>query len=491
MAISFNEIPAGILTPGVHVEFDNSQANQGLPVQPHKILVLAQKLAAGTAAANVPVLVTSAAQALALGGQGSMAHQMFERLKAADNLTESWLLPMDDAVAGAAAAGDITFTGPATAAGTINLYIGGRRVRAAVASADTATVIAAAVQAAIAADADLPVTAIVNGVDDAQVDLTARHKGENGNDIDLRFNYFQGEALPAGVGTTVVAMSGGTGNPDVNSAITAIGDEQYNSIVMPWTDAANLTALETELTDRFGPMTQNEGHAYAAASGTVGALGTLGDSRNSLNLTIMGTGSSPTPPHEWAASVASIAAKHGNIDPARPFQTLALPGMLPPAETARFTRSERNQLLVDGISTFTVDAGGVCQVERLITTRNLDALGIPDLSYLDVNTVLTLYRLRFQVRARISQKFPRHKLADDGNLIGPGNAVVTPKVIRAELIALAQDWIEVGLVEGIEQFKADLIVERDVSDPNRVNALLPPDLVNQLRFFAAMIQFRL
>jgi len=104
--------------------------------------------------------------------------------------------------------------------------------------------------------------------------------------------------------------------------------------------------------------------------------------------------------------------------------------------------------------------------------------------------VLTLYRLRFQVRARISQKFPRHKLADDGNLIGPGNAVVTPKVIRAELISLAQDWIEAGLVEGIEQFKADLLVERDQADPNRINALIPPDLVNQLRFFASMIQFR-
>jgi phage tail sheath gpL-like len=34
-------------------------------------------------------------------------------------------------------------------------------------------------------------------------------------------------------------------------------------------------------------------------------------------------------------------------------------------------------------------------------------------------------------------------------------------------------------------------VERDVVDPNRVNVLLPPDLVNQLRIFAALVQFRL
>jgi phage tail sheath gpL-like len=49
---------------------------------------------------------------------------------------------------------------------------------------------------------------------------------------------------------------------------------------------------------------------------------------------------------------------------------------------------------------------------------------------------------------------------------------------------------EAGLVENIDQFKADLIVDRDASDPNRVNALLPPDIVNQMRVLAAQVQFR-
>jgi hypothetical protein len=34
-------------------------------------------------------------------------------------------------------------------------------------------------------------------------------------------------------------------------------------------------------------------------------------------------------------------------------------------------------------------------------------------------------------------------------------------------------------------------VERDVNDPNRVNVLYPPDLINQLRVFAVLAQFRL
>ncbi|UGY21517.1 hypothetical protein HU675_0026175 [Bradyrhizobium septentrionale] len=49
----------------------------------------------------------------------------------------------------------------------------------------------------------------------------------------------------------------------------------------------------------------------------------------------------------------------------------------------------------------------------------------------------------------------------------------------------------VGLVENLAAFKQHLIVERDPNDPNRVNVLYPPDLINQLRIFAVLAQFRL
>jgi len=68
---------------------------------------------------------------------------------------------------------------------------------------------------------------------------------------------------------------------------------------------------------------------------------------------------------------------------------------------------------------------------------------------------------------------------------------VTPMVIRSELIALFREWEEAGLAEGFEQFKTDLIVERNGSDPNRVDAIIPPDVINQFRVFAGQVQFRL
>ena len=484
--LSFNEIAATIRTPGVFVEFDSSRALPGLPGQQHKILVIGQRLAAGTVAEGVPTLVTGADQAEGFFGRGSMIAAMFHALKAANPRTESWAIALDDDGGGAAAAGTITVTGPATAAGTIVLYIGGKRIKVAVASGDADSAIATAIDAAVNAETDLPVT---SGVAVAVVTLTARNKGVAGDYIDLRLNYYQGEAIPAGVGLAIVDMTGGTTNPDVATAITAMGDDQYHTIICAYSDAANLTALETELTRRWDGMTQIEGHAFIAHRGeTVGNLSTFGNARNAIQLTAIGTGDVPEAPWAWAAVVGGVDAKEP--DPARPRQTLALPGLKPPAEGTRFTRDERDILLFDGISTYTVGAGNVVRIERLITTYQTNAQSVADASYLDITTVRNLAYLRFSWRAMISIKFPRHKLADDGTEFAAGQAVATPEILKNETIALARNWEEAGLVEKVDQFIADLVVSRDGADSDRVNLIIPPDLVNGLRVVAAQIQFR-
>ncbi|NDY41251.1 phage tail protein [Dissulfurirhabdus thermomarina] len=491
MAISFNSIPVNLRTPGVYVEFDNSQAVRGLPGMPYRALLVGQRLAGGTVAELVPTRVSSADQARDYFGQGSMLAQMAAAWFAHNRSTETWAIALDDNPAGVAATGTLTVTGTATEAGTLNLYVGGGRVQVAVASGDSQDAVAAAIASAIGAAADLPASAAVDGVNTNQVNLTARHKGEAGNDIDLRVSYYQGEQVPAGLTVAVGAMSGGSGNPDLSGLITAMGDEWYNVIVLPYTDAASLTAMETELEDRWGPMRAIEGHAFAAAAGTQAAMSALGDSRNSPHVSIVATGGSPTLTWSYAAAVAAVVAYHANIDPARPFQTLPLAGVLAPAEADRFTQQERNLLLYDGISTTVVDAGGRVLIERLITTYTQNAFGTEDPSYLDVNTLLTLGYLRYSFRARFAQKYPRHKLADDGTRFGAGQAILTPKIAKAECFALFRQWEDAGLVENFDDFKANIIVERNATDPNRLDFVLPPDLINQLRVTAAQIAFRL
>jgi phage tail sheath gpL-like len=131
------------------------------------------------------------------------------------------------------------------------------------------------------------------------------------------------------------------------------------------------------------------------------------------------------------------------------------------------------------------------QIQRCVTTYRVNQWNQPDPSWLDVQTPATLaFIIRF-LRQRILQKFGRHKLADDGTPFGFGQAIVTPRIIKAELVAAYSELISIGIAENMAAFKNFLIVERDQNDPNRVNVLLPPDLINQLRIFAMLVQFRL
>lgn len=86
-------------------------------------------------------------------------------------------------------------------------------------------------------------------------------------------------------------------------------------------------------------------------------------------------------------------------------------------------------------------------------------------------------------------KFPRHKLANDGTNFSPGQAIVTPSIIKSEALAWFKAMEAMGLVEGFDQFKDEVIVERNANDADRVDMLMPPDLINGFRVLAAQIQF--
>lgn len=490
MTISFDDIPSALRVPFVAVEINSSRASQGPALLAYRALLIGQKTAAGTAAANSLHRVTSAEDVLTLAGRGSLLHRMAIAWFASNTMTELWIGVLADDGAGVAAAGTITVTGPATETGTIALYLGGERITVAVTDGDTDEEVATAIAAAITADLDLPVTAAAVA---EVVTVTNRQKGLTGNSYDLRDSYNDGEALPAGIALAYVQCTGGTTAPDLASLIAEMGDTWYQVIGNPYTDAASLTAIEAELASRFGSMRMIDGVAIASASGSFSALSTLGNTRNSQHSSIVAQpGINPlTPAYEYAAELAALTARYAAADPARPLQTLAMRHAMPPAEADRFTLEERNLLLYEGIATTKVGPGEVVQIERLITTYQTNAAGADDTAYLDINTPLTLLYLRYSWRVRIATKYPRHKLADDGVRFGPGQAVMTPKLMKVEALGWFRAMELLGLVEGYDQFKTDLVVARSEADPNRIEVLLPPDLINQLIVAASSIQFRL
>lgn len=488
MSISFNSIATDIRTPGQYVEFDGSRAIKGLPSLPHKALIIAPRLTTGDVAAATPFLITSATKGETGFGRGSVGSFMAKVFKKNNPYTELWGIGVADAGGGVAATGTAVFSGSSTAAGTLYFYIAGVRIPVTIASGRTAAQQGDDLVAALA-DYELPVTASNSS---GTVTFTARNKGTTGNKIDLRVNYNEGEALPAGTSCTLTQVGSvvaGSTDGSVSGAISAMGDVQYNTIVSAWDDDTNLDLIEAELLTRWGPMEQREGHCFAATKGSQGTMTTAGNLRNSYLSSVMGSGLSPTPTFSWAAAVAAQDAMQCEVDPMRPRTGLILAGCLPPALASTLTRTERNTLLTDGISTYKVDAGGNCVIERLITTYQLNASSIADTTYLDIMTVRGLAALRYTQRSRIATKFGRHKLADDGTNFGAGQAIVTPSIIRGELLALFKLWESVGWVEGYAQFKNDLIVERNATDRNRVDVLMSPDLINSLMVYAGQVQF--
>lgn len=496
--MALGTIPNDVRVPLVYIEIDNSQALSGNIAQDQNVLLFGQMTDAGADAGTAaPLTVTevpvSESAIDALFGVGSMMALAAKRYRKANSYTRTFALACGDIAAGAAAAGSHKFGGPATQAGTVSLLIAGQSLQVGVAASATAATIATNVAASINAKKNLPVTAAVDGTDTAKVNITAKWKGLTGNDIDLRHNYYAGEQLPPGVTITTVAMTGGSGAPDMAAMIAAMPDEWYNHIMMPFNDTASLNTLRDELLERWGPLKMSEAIAYAAFRGTYGETITFGEGRNDFLLSCMGTSKSPSPSWEFAASYCGIAAYHLAIDPARPLQTLALPGILAPAKADRFAFDERNNLLKSGIATHQIQPGDVVAIEREVSMYQLNSYGDPDPSYLDITTPATLGKMRYDIKVMVTNRYPRHKLADDNVLaqIDPAQPVVTPKLMEQAILEVALGWVTSGLMENFDLFKETLNVYRDTADRNRLNCVCHPDVVNQLRVFAALIQFKL
>jgi phage tail sheath gpL-like len=478
--------------PLFYAELDNSQANTATVQQ--RVLLIGQILAAGVATPNMPLLSAGVTDAQLQGGVNSNLALMTAAYRANDPFSELWYLPLSDAAGAAAASGTVTFTASATANGVLSLYVGDVRYQLPVTTTQTPAQLAAALAALINADPACPVTAAAAlGV----VTLTADNKGTIGNEIGLTLNYqgtAGGEATPTGLGVTLVPLSGGTINPTLTTALSNLGNMPFDFILCPYTDTTSLQAIQAFLNDqagRWSPLQQLYGHVFAAFRGTAAACTTFGAGFNDQHTSVLGFYGSPTPAWKVAAQWVAAMAPALQNDPGRPVQSLPIGGMLAPRPSDEFLLTTRNTLLWDGISTFSVGSDGTCRCENTITTYQKNAYGAPDDSYLEVETMFLLaFVLRF-MKGEVTSKYGRMKLAANGTRFAKGAPVVTPNIVRGGVIASYQDLEFQGYVQNSQAFAQALIVEQNAQNPNRLDVLWPGTLIDQLRIFALLAQFRL
>jgi len=492
MSVQFQNIPANLRVPLFYAEVNAGQS----PYQgPSRTLLIGQKTAGGSAPVNTPVILSGDPTQLA--GAGSMLTEMAVWARQNNPFGEIWMLPLADPP-GTTQTHTITIApGIAGNAGTISVYIGGEKVSIGVAPADTNATIAANLSAAInqgytkfGRQMAFPVIATVNA---NVITLTARNAGALAAKQSI-LTSLAGDEGPLQQYLTVAAAIAGTGVPALGAALAALGDQEFDYICSPYADRTSLDTIRDFLggtSGRWSSIQQIYGHYLTVMFDSFANLAAFGSGRNDPNVSILGVVDSPSPPWRWAAAYgARIAGDKnlgGEVDQAYrisvPVQTLDLVGIRPPASRVNwFGITQRNTLYQDGISGFRVQADGTVTLDRVVTTYQLNSYNQPDITWLDIETRLQMVYFVRYMRQRITQKYGRCALADDNPTGNPG--IVTAKILKAECVHVYSELEAGGLVENSDAFAKALVVERS-ADPNRINAYLPVDTVNQFRVFAA------
>ena len=490
MAVLFNEIPGNLRVPFFRAEFQPG----GTPFQSiARLLILGQKAAAGSVPANEPVSVRDG-QAPQLVGFGSMLHQMDNIVRNIAPVQEVWYGPLDDAGAGVAAQGKITVNSaalPVTYPRSVAFYFAGRRYRILVATTDTEDDVATKVDATIMADSYRPADSTINGVNANEVDLTARWKGTTGNTARLEYGIeVNGDDPLAYSLFTFTQMTGGAGDPEIDTILGNLAGEEFDWICAPYSDGINVGHALDYLNDSSGAwswLRQTYGHYLTVHYGDYATVQAFGLAQNSNHISTLPGYMFESPSWDYTAALGALAAKHLQSAPelSRPLQTLEMRGIKGPRKVSdRFGDAERQALYYDGISGVMHSRIGQVQLERVITMYRLNAWGDPDATYLDLNTMAqSMFGIRF-LRQKITNTYPRVALAGDD--AEPSPNVARPIDIRNTLIHGYEELCSptYSVFENPGLFADSLVVERNGQDANRVDAYLPLDHVNQLRIMA-------
>jgi phage tail sheath gpL-like len=453
----------------------------------------------GAGGANILVAVGSPALGAAMFGPGSMLSAMVNAFFAVNTTQLLYCLPVSDPAAGVHAAGSITFTNSTPSSGVWALYIADVLVQWESLSTDSGATCAADCVAAINAVPNSPVTASLISSGGDGVALTCNWKGLTGNDILIGLNYLGtngGQSTPAGWTATIVQPTAGAGEPVFTTAISNIQAIELDYVAMPYTDSGSMTVWSNEYgfssSGRWNYTRQQYGFIVNAMRDDYSDAITWGSAQNSpVMSTMIVEQGAPSPMYSWAAQYCGLAALGFTDDPARPLQTLEFITMLPAPLQNRFSQGELNNLTNSGFAVQGVAPSGNPMILREQTQYQFNSYGQGDTAFGLLTVLATLQELLKRMKAAITTKYPRVKLVPDGTKLGPGQAAVTPSIIKGELVAEFVAAMYDGLVADQTDFVNNLVVEIDDNNPNRIDVLWPPQLAGQLRQFTALAQFRL
>lgn len=431
-------VPISLKRPGMYLQVLFGASPSGAGGGPKKLLLLGNKTSSGSMTADTEikrVLVDD--EAVTYAGEGSELHLMVKAARVEYPFVELYILAVTEA-SGSKAAVTFTVTNAATGTGQLLLFIHGIRIPVAIVSGDAAATQATNIDKAIkAASRDLCVTSSVSG---AVVTVTYRHNGTRGNDVRVKH-----EADPSITGSTYAwsgtALSGGTGDDVLTTAITTASTARYHFICHAHVTSTQIGALKTHLNTVAGPTVGKRQQSIACVAVSFGSATTLAQAANAERMQILWLRSSSTLSCVVAAAWAAKRVKEEsvwcnvNLSSFNPTAVdLGNTVAAPYAEADFITDTECNASLDVGLTPVQI---GVTASKRpyiplSITTHSQDSNANPDSRTLTTNNVSVPDEFADILEAWVPAAFPnkvvmRDILSGDDPL--PANAT-TPNIIK-------------------------------------------------------------
>lgn len=466
-----------------------------------RVLLLSTKNATGGTATTDTVIYESMANADAvatLAGAGGLAHL------AAKRFFEEFPTGTLDciflaAAAGNTATGSIVFddTSPITSAQTVTVKIAGYEFQIVWDVAETDITAATRLVAKITALSKfLPVTASNSGGASATVTITFKQKGKAG--LDCQYSAVLSDGAGGSITpTSATAMTGGTTEPDVATALLTMANREWRFILPCLSNAdlatasttSNMGKLKTYIraTDTgIGALLQTAHSACTDSTTNAKAMSNQHDFEYFSHHLIRGALSLPC---EWAGAIVGAYARETKSDPNHPMVQLELKASLVASEDVAgddLTAAEQEDLLNSGVSYIGRTAQGVPRLERPISCYFEDADGNADDRVLDVSKVFGMIAVGADLRTFCQRTFRGKKLAKSfpsGTPI-PAN-IVEEKDAKGLIVGrIRSQWVPAGVIRGdkLDEVIADgsLVIQVDPTDETQLDVFLPLRVVPPL-----------
>jgi phage tail sheath gpL-like len=440
-----------------------------------------------TVVEDEPQRVFSAEQVGAETGFGFMLHRLAQKVFEGSQGIECYYTAQSEAGGAAASAGSIDFTGTAgVLAGTIALYIANDRVAVNVADGVLPAAIVSDLVDAINANDDLPVTAAIN-VTPEIIDITAKSKGPWGDRISLKFNLQTGDVLPTGVTQVTTPMAGGSGVPDINEVLTALGTgdlanetDLTDHVHGYGQDTTTLDALSTYNgvgNDFIGLYSKTVARPFrsltgdvTAGSGGLTSLIALGDGRK-LDRTngVIGAPGSASHPEEIAALAIGIMARLNNKRAEETAINQILSGVDVGATGDRWTNdldTGRDPAVKAGISP-TMVKNGVLTLQNVVSFYHPDDVAVTSNAFRSMRNISILQNILDAQKANFEREFWQgYSIVEDRALVV--NSVSNQKArdtddVKADLSTLIELFESNAWI-----YTASFSLDQLADDPNSV-----------------------